>query len=213
MEIAQEINLALKNKISRQTVNTRLIDRNLCSYVAVRKPMLKVTDRIKRMKFCRKILSMSTSQLQKIIFSDASNFTVLNRKNRIIIRRHQDEKFHNRFIILCIFMFRSLCISFTRRRWLCWNLGLVAYQGPGFSLLYDGRMNQYNYIETVENALIPTKDLFFSGDNEWIFQQNNAPCYTATTVTTWLKDNQVNVPWPARSLDLNPIENVWPWIV
>ena len=62
-DIAQEINVTLKNHISRSTVNRRLIDRRLCSYVAARKPMLKPTDRIKRMNFCRKILSMSTAQL------------------------------------------------------------------------------------------------------------------------------------------------------
>ena len=46
-EIAQEINLALDNHISRQTVNRRLIDRNLCSYFAARKPMLKRADLVK----------------------------------------------------------------------------------------------------------------------------------------------------------------------
>ena len=44
-ETVQEVNLALKNHISRQTVNRRLIDRELCCYVAARKPLLKPTDR------------------------------------------------------------------------------------------------------------------------------------------------------------------------
>ena len=74
-------------------------------------------------------------------------------------------------------------------------------------------MNQYNYIETLENALIPTRDIFFSGDDQWVFQQDNAPCHKAKSVTAWFKANQVNVlSWPARSPDLNPIENVWSWI-
>ncbi|XP_065650336.1 uncharacterized protein LOC136078490 [Hydra vulgaris] len=51
-EIAQEVNLALKNHISRQTVNRRLIDRKLCCYVAARKPLLKPTHCLKRIKFC-----------------------------------------------------------------------------------------------------------------------------------------------------------------
>ena len=49
--------------------------------------------------------------------------------------------------------------------------GCITYHGPGLSLLYNGRMNQYNYIETLENTLIPTRDIFFSGDDQWVFQQ------------------------------------------
>jgi len=202
-DIAQEINVTLKNHISRSTVNRRLIDRRLCSYVAARKPMLKPTDRIKRMNFCRKILSMSTAQLKKIIFSDESNFTVLNRKNRVLIRRHHNENFHSRFIVP-----RLQGGGGSVGIW-----GCITYHGPGLSLLYDGRMNQYNYIETLENASIPTRNIFFSGDDQWVFQQDNAPCHKAKSVTAWFKANQVNVlSWPARSPDLKPIENVWSWI-
>ena len=64
-QIAQEINLSLKNDISRQTVNTRLIDRKLCSYTAARKPMLKRSDRLKRLQFCKKILKMSDNDIKK----------------------------------------------------------------------------------------------------------------------------------------------------
>ncbi|XP_047140927.1 uncharacterized protein LOC124815989 [Hydra vulgaris] len=53
-QIAHEINLALKNDISRQAVNRRLIDRKLCSYTAARKPMLKRSDRLKRFESIKK---------------------------------------------------------------------------------------------------------------------------------------------------------------
>ena len=98
-EIAQEVILALKNHISRQTVNRRLIDRKLCCYVAAKKPLLKPIDRLKCIKFCRAILKMTNYELKRIIFSDESNFTVINRKNRVIIRRHYNEKFRSRFIV------------------------------------------------------------------------------------------------------------------
>ena len=62
-EIAQEVNLVLKNHISRQTVNRRLVDRKLCCYVAAGKQLLKPTDRLKRTEFCRAILKMTNYEL------------------------------------------------------------------------------------------------------------------------------------------------------
>ena len=54
-------------------------------------------------------------------------------------------------------------------------------------------MNKETYIDTLENALIPTRDTFFSGDPDWTFQQDNAPCRKAKLVTQWFKDNNITV--------------------
>ena len=61
--------------------------------------MLKIADRIKRIKFCKEILKMTDNHLRKIVFSDESNFTVHNQKNRVIVRRHINEKYQDRFIV------------------------------------------------------------------------------------------------------------------
>ncbi|XP_047137866.1 uncharacterized protein LOC124814329 [Hydra vulgaris] len=55
-QIAQEINLALKNDMSRQTVNRRLIDRKLCSYTAARNQCLKDQIDSNGYNFARKFL-------------------------------------------------------------------------------------------------------------------------------------------------------------
>ena len=58
--------------------------------------------------------------------------------------------------------------------------------------------------------MIPTRDLFLADNSVWTFQQDNAPCQKAKTVTAWFEENNIRVlQWPARRQDLNPIENVW----
>ena len=52
----------------------------------------------------------------------------------------------------------------------------------GLSYFYDGRMDHHHYIYTLENTLLPTRDIFWRETNDWIFQQDNAPCHTAKSV-------------------------------
>lgn len=72
----------------------------------------------------------------------------------------------------------------------------------------SGFVNAESYQDILERRLLPF--LEDGGVQNAIFQQDNAPSHTAVSTKEWFNSHKIGVlDWPARSADMNPIENVW----
>ena len=102
---------------------------------------------------------MSNYDKRRIFFSDESNYTALNPKNQEIVRRYQNEKYNNRFIVP-----KLQGGGGSVGIW-----GCIRYDAPGLHVLYNSQMDQHRYIHILENYLMPTKDIFFGNEPDWMF--------------------------------------------
>ena len=137
--------------VSKETVRKILKSRGIGSYVAQRKPLLRVTDRIKRRKWCKERLNWSVEDWSRVIFSDESNFQVFNRKSIVMVKRLGSEKFDTKF---CVPRLQGGGGSVG-----IW--GCISHKGIGYSNIYEGRINQYAYIDTLESCLKPSISHFY----------------------------------------------------
>lgn len=84
--------------------------------------------------------------------------------------------------------------------------------GVGELANIEGRLTADKYIEILEEVMLPSVRAYaLPYPERIIFMQDNAPIHTARTVRRWIEEQpDVEVlPWPSKSCDLNPIENVW----
>lgn len=85
----------------------------------------------------------------------------------------------------------------------------ICYDGIGTLTSVNGNINSEKYIDILENNLWPVIVRHFPHGN-YVFQDDKAPVHRSRLLSAYKDESNINTTsWPARSPDINIIENIW----
>ena len=85
--------------------------------------------------------------------------------------------------------------------------GLISISGTVPLVRLHGKINANVYKEILKKQV---PNLRTAINQPAVLMQDNAPCYTVTSVKTFISEENVTVmEWPTQSPDINPVVNIW----
>ena len=114
--------------------------------------------------------------------------------------------------MLSVFIIRQIIIIYltVANTNLLFQPGFFCSNGRGDLIQMDGRLTADQYVALLSDVLLTFMELNFPNQRVR-FLHDNSPIHTARIVRQWFTRHPwiYPLPWPAKSPDLNPIENVW----
>lgn len=197
MEVKKDYGIS----ISRKTVERRLKEANFATYVARPIPFISPKNKLKRLAFAKSFVNKPQSFWEQILWTDESSFEYHGSKNKIYCRLPKNIRKKVRPAIQRI-PHGGGSVMF-------W--GCVCFNGIGDLVPINGTMNQGHYLRILNDHALLAGDRLIGQD--FILQQDNAPCHKAKMINKFLRDLEVkSLDWPPQSPDLNIIENVWAYV-
>ena len=184
--------LSTKESLSRTTVRTILKKHGVFSRIAAKKITIKNNSANCRKKWSNQMIKIGAGFWYSAVFTDETRVKLTS--DRIVrVFRRKNTRYHEKNV-------RNA--STDRRSIMYW--GANPSDGRIMLVKCPNRLNSISYFEILNRD---NEKMHYPG---LVFQQDNAPVHTASTIKNFFLENEWEVlDWPPYSPDLNLIENLW----
>lgn len=201
-EIAREFNSTRENPVSISTVGRRLRAAGLSGRIALRKPLLRPQNKIKRLNWAKEHVNWSINQWKRVLWSDESKFEIFGSNRRIFVRRRRGERALAECVVPTVKHGGGSVMV-----WGCFGNSRV-----GDLIKIDGILNKEGYKKILEENALPSGQRLIG--RGFVFQEDNDPKHSSKLCRGFLEEKQKRrvlnyMHWPPQSPDLNPIELLW----
>lgn len=185
-------------QLSETLIRDRLHEQGLRSCRAVKKPLLSKANQLKRFAWAKAHQHWTAEHWSRVLFTDESRFSLVSDRPMLVRRRSGERNNPELF---------QKTVKHGGGGVMVWG----GFCATGVGELYpcEGNVKADQYLEILKGPMLRSlRNLF--GRHNAIFQQDNAPVYTAKLVKGWLDQQAFTVlDWPPQSPDMNPIEHCW----
>jgi len=90
--------------------------------------------------------------------------------------------------------------------------GCFSSKGKSELAILEGKINSQKYVYALSEYMLPFAHVNYGTD--FLFQQDNAPIHVSKEANEIFMGEEIKlIKWSAKSPDLNPIENLWGYMV
>jgi transposase len=205
--LPKELQKILKERYNIQLgltqIRQRLLKAGLMGGVCVRKPLLKVKNKLKRLVWAIRHRHWTFENWKAVMWTDEKKFELFNGKRRTYCRRRKGEALREDTI--------QATVKHGGGSAMFW--GSVGNCKTGKLDKIEGIMEKNKYLSVLDKQAIPSGEALFGGEH-WTFQQDNDPKHSSKLCKTFLNQQAEAkrfsvMEWPPQSPDLSPIELLW----
>lgn len=188
------------NNVPYKTALRRIQEAGLGNYSAAREIDLTEAQKRARIIHCRSMLNVfREANFPTIIFTDEKSYKS-DENHHVSVWRPKGQRYNQDYVCKDR---QSGHISASYWGW-------ISIAGPGEIVPTGTHFNSQTYLEILDEIGFPSIEAQFGSVQNIVFMQDNARIHTANIVRDYLAERHIEVlNHPAKSPDLNLIENIW----